>query len=131
MWRKFDRFDRETCFVAWGISIARNIVRGYFSSKKNSRLQFNDRVIQMIDTAACSEASDTQLRLNALQRCYEQMSESNRMVIKLRYNSGLTIKAIAGRLNKPIQGMYKRLSRLHDSLLQCIEKTMDVSEELP
>jgi len=130
MWRKFDTFDRSTCFVAWGIAIARNNIRSYYASKKNNRLQFSEKVMQMIDTAAVNDLPETQHRLIALQKCYDQLSESNRVILKLRYHSGLTIKTIANRLDKPIQGMYKRLSRLHDSLLQCIEKKMAVSEEL-
>ena len=51
-------------------------------------------------------------------------------MIKLRYNDGLTIKTIASRLGKPLQGMYKSMARLQDSLLRCIEKTLAASEEM-
>jgi RNA polymerase sigma-70 factor (ECF subfamily) len=130
MWRKFDQFERGTSFIAWGISIARNLIRNYFNSRKDSRFHFDDDLAQTIEEITLLEFDHKQIRLEALKKCYNQLSEFNQAMIKLRYNEGLTIKTIASRLGKPIQGIYKRMSRLHDSLLRCIEERMAVNEEL-
>jgi RNA polymerase sigma-70 factor (ECF subfamily) len=42
----------------------------------------------------------------------------------MRYNKGMTIKAIASQLNRPVQGMYKAMARLQDTLQRCIEKEL-------
>ena len=124
LWQKFDQFDQETNFLAWAISIARNMVRNHFSNRKRSRLQFDDSLVQTIEEATVAGLDSYDARMMALKKCYEKLSDANRLLIKLRYENGMTIKSIASHLGKPIHGMYKCVARLQDSLLQCIEKTM-------
>ena len=124
MWQKFDQFDPDTNFLAWGISIARNIVRNYFRARNRSRLQFNDNLIQTIEDATIAGLNSDDARMDSLKRCFEKLSDSNRLLIKLRYEKGMTIKSIASHFGKPLQGMYKFMARLQDSLLRCIEKSM-------
>ncbi|MEN8127325.1 MAG: sigma-70 family RNA polymerase sigma factor [Planctomycetota bacterium] len=124
LWQKFDQFDLETNFQAWAIAIARNMIKNYFNKRKRSRLQFDDDLVQTIEKATVTGLKSYDARMEALKKCYEKLSDSNRLMMKLRYEDGMTIKSIASRVGKPIQGMYKFMARLQNSLLQCIEKTM-------
>lgn len=124
MWRKFDEFDRETNFVAWGVAIARNLIKSYFNSRQYSHLQFDAELMEVIEERTLSQMKQDDRRMEALKVCYEKLSESNRQLIRLRYTEGKTIKSIAVQLGKPIQGMYKTISRLQDSLLRCIERNL-------
>lgn len=124
LWQKFDQFDQETNFLAWGISIARNMVRNHFRKRNRSRLQFDDSLVQAIEDATVAGLESSDARMMALKKCYEKLSDANRLLIRLRYENGMTIKSIASRFGKPIHGMYKYVARLQDLLLQCIENTM-------
>jgi RNA polymerase sigma-70 factor (ECF subfamily) len=130
MWRQFDQFKRGSSFIAWGIAISRNLIRNYFNSRKDSGFLLDDDLVQAIEDVTLSELDRNEVRLEALKKCYNQLSGLNQALIRLRYSEGMTIKTIASRLGKPLQGIYKRMSRLHDSLLQCIERKMAMSEEL-
>lgn len=124
LWQKFDQFDQETNFLTWGISIARNMVRNHFRKRNRSRLQFDDSLVQAIEDATVAGLESSDARMMALKKCYEKLSDANRLLIRLRYENGMTIKSIASRFGKPIHGMYKYVARLQDLLLQCIENTM-------
>lgn len=124
LWQKFDQFDRKTNFLAWAISIARNLIRNYFNMRKKSRLQFDGDLVQTIDVAMIDSLDGDNIKLESLKKCYEKLSDSSRMLIKLRYEDGMTVKSIASHFGRPLEGMYKFMARLQDSLLQCIEKTI-------
>jgi len=124
MWQKFDQFEQGTNFLAWGVSIARNIVRNHFRSRNRSRLQFDDHLMQRIEDETISRLDSDDVRMDSLRKCFEKLSDANRLLIKLRYEEGMTVKSIATRFGKPLQGMYKFMARLQDSLLQCVEKTI-------
>ena len=124
LWQNFDKFDQKTNFLAWAISIARNLIRNYFNMRKKSRLQFDDELVQTIDAAIVKNIDGDNIKLESLKKCYEKLSDSSRLLIKLRYEDGMTVKSIASRFGRPLEGMYKFIARLQDSLMQCIEKTM-------
>lgn len=130
MWRKFNEFDQNTSFIAWAISIARNLIRNYFNKRKRLRLQFDDELVQSIETRTIQQLIDgDNEKLEALEKCCEKLTDLNRYILKLRYRDGMTIKSIASRLGKSISGMYKFMARLQDSLLKCVEKTMIMREK--
>jgi RNA polymerase sigma-70 factor (ECF subfamily) len=128
LWQNFDKFDRKTNFLAWAISIARNQIRNYFNMRKKSRLQFDDELVHSIDAAMIDSIDGDNVKLDSLKKCYEKLSDSSRLLIKLRYEDGMTVKSIASRFGRPLEGMYKFMARLQDSLLQCIEKTMSLEK---
>jgi RNA polymerase sigma-70 factor, ECF subfamily len=123
LWQNFDKFDRKTNFLAWAISIARNMIRNYFKMRKKSRLQYDDDLVQTIDAVMVDSLDGDNVRIESLKKCYEKLTDSSRQLIKMRYENGMTIKAIASHFGRPLEGMYKYMARLQDSLLQCIEKT--------
>ena len=66
MWRRFEEFDRDSSFIAWGISIARNQIRTYFNSRKCSRLQFDSDLAEVIETTTLSTLDDNEARMEGL-----------------------------------------------------------------
>ena len=128
LWQKFQEFDLDTNFQAWAISIAKNMVRNYFNKRKHTRLQFDEDLAKKIEDQTVSKLSNYDSRVEALKKCFEKLSDSNRQLLKLRYEEGMTIKLIASRFSKPLQGMYKYMARLQNALLECTEKTMAMSK---
>ena len=128
MWGKFGEFDKGTNFVGWGISISRNLIKKYFRERKMSRVQFDDKLFQDISEKVEKGLSKMDGRLEALKRCSQRLSDTARLLISMRYNEGMTIKAIASQLNRPVQGMYKAMARLQAALQRCIEKELAKEE---
>jgi DNA-directed RNA polymerase specialized sigma24 family protein len=61
-------------------------------------------------------------RLELLSRCLEAVPAHSRRLLDLRYFEGLDCVAVARELGLELQVVYKRLSRLHESLRQCVER---------
>ena len=124
MWRKFDEFDKDTSFVAWGISISKNLIKKYYSDRKKTRIQFDAALTQKISEIMEDSAEQFNSRQEALKICTRKLKDAGRAMIDMRYSKGMTIKAIANHLNRSVHGMYKAMARLQDSLQECIKKEL-------
>lgn len=124
MWRKFDEFDKDTNFVAWGISISKNLIKKYYNERKRSRVQFNDTLFQEISERMEKSVGQMDRRQTALKICSQKLDDAGRALIDMRYGKGMTIKAIANHVNRSVQGMYKTIARLQDTLQRCIKNEL-------
>ena len=125
MWRRFDEYDRSKKFLAWGIAIARNLIKKHFRDRKNSRIQFDDELVKKIEKSTIEQIANSDKKIRALKQCCEMLDDGNQLLLQLRYDNGLTIKSIASKLGRPLAGMYKKYSRLHQALLHCIEDRLN------
>ncbi len=124
MWQKFGEFNKGTSFMGWGITISRNLIKKYYNRRKRSRIQFNEPLFEKITETMEKHVEKIDSRVGALKQCTQKLSETGRMLIDLRYNRGMAVKAIANHLNKSVQGMYKAMARLQNALQKCIEKEL-------
>ena len=59
-------------------------------------------------------------RLEALKFCLRRLSQKDRSLIHLHYEEGVTIKNIAERADRSVQGLYKVMVRIHNRLRECV-----------
>ena len=122
MWQKFDEFDRDSSFVAWGIAISRNLIKKYYSRRQRTRIQFDSELSQKISDAMENRFSEMDIRQEALRICSQKLHHLSRSLLEMRYSRGMTVKAIANQLNRSIHGMYKTIARVQDALQECVQK---------
>jgi len=63
-------------------------------------------------------------RLEALQSCLNMVSGDARWMLNLRYVDNLDCDTIAAQMHLSLAAVYKRLSRLHRNLKECVERRM-------
>jgi RNA polymerase sigma factor (sigma-70 family) len=63
-----------------------------------------------------------------LQDCLLSAPESARRLLKLRYFDGYSCEEVAEQMGVGLNAIYKRVSRLHESLKECIEGKLGNSE---
>ena len=124
MWRKFSDFEQGTDFFAWGLSIIRYNILTFFNERKRSRIQFSDNLLKAITETTTAKLATVDRRFKALQQCCKKLSEHNQYLIHLRYDEGLTVKKIAEKIGKPVQGLYKTMARIQDALQKCIARVL-------
>ena len=124
MWRKLDDFAPGTNFSAWGIKIAKNLVLKHFNKYRNSRLQFNDKIIETIEAAVNNKISEMDNRKDALKGCLKKMKQGDVKVIQMRYQENLTIKKIAALTGRSSHNMYRKVAGIHQSLHSCIQRSL-------
>ena len=127
MWRKFDKFEPGTDFLAWALGVARFKIMEHRRSSKTT-VQFNDDVIQTIETEGVFEITQRNDRNDALRDCLNKLSQNDRMLISLKYNEEIPVKEIALRINWSVIAVYRTLARIHENLLVCIRRTLMVKD---
>ena len=128
MWSRFDEFEPNSNFAAWGMQIARYKI--YNFRKQNKRQQFSEESLKMIQQASCG-VLDTKVEQNdALQRCLVKLPERDRKLITLRYMREMSFKRISEITGRSVNGLYHTVARIHRVLLHCIHRVMTAEERL-
>ena len=124
MWHRFKDYDSKSNFTAWGIGIARKLILNFYSKKKKSRLQFNDKTLDSFKDLACSKIRQTDRRVEFLRHCVQQLKGRNLEMFDMRYKQNLKINTIADRFGLSIHVAYRAMAKLHQLLQFCIQRKM-------
>jgi len=124
MWEKFNEYEEGTNFVAWGISIARNLIMNYRKKQKSSYLYLTDEAIEIIEAESVRYMEDLEHRVSILQDCIKKLSKKDNHLIMLRYYQNEPVKAIAQSFGKKIKTIYKSISRIQFILMRCVRRTL-------
>lgn len=123
LWEKFESYERGTNFLAWACRIA------YFESlyhrRKASRMRtISDAAWEALQADALRAIDHAEDQKDALASCLERLSATDRELLEQRYFAHLSVADMASRCSKSIHAIYRALSRVHDSLLQCVRREM-------
>lgn len=124
LWRKFSEFDRNLDFVPWALTVARYQVLNYFKKKKRSKVVFSDDLMISIKEEFEKKTPQINDRLYALKNCIKQLDDTDRDILKLRYDKGLTLESIGDHISKSTRAAFYSLSRIHKLLMVCVEKKL-------
>lgn len=124
MWRTFKEYQPGTSFVAWGISIARNLVLKYFEKNRYSKVKFSPDIEKEIDSIAAKTLESGENRIDALRNCLKKLNLQNMGLIQLHYEEGKPLRQIATERGISTYTMYRIMGRIHKVLEQCIHKTL-------
>jgi RNA polymerase sigma-70 factor (ECF subfamily) len=124
MWERFKTYQEGTSFGAWGISIARYKLFDYFKKNRKKYASISDELLERISQTTQQRLETIDDRTSALRECLKKLTKQDRKLISIRYEQGMKVKDIAGKINRPIQGLYQAMSRIHHTLLRCIETTI-------
>jgi len=130
MWEKFDTYRPEASFGAWSVAIAKYVIFDHYKKKRRSHVIFKDEMLEIFAETAITSTKDTDKRVSFLKVCVKGLGSSDRKLIKMRYEQGFKIKDIAEQIGRPVQGFYKTMNRIHNSLLNCVRRKMLAEERL-
>jgi RNA polymerase sigma factor (sigma-70 family) len=105
--------------LAWSLRAVR--FRAVDLARQRRLRTVSDAVLDQLE-ARWSDPSDDRLADNAraLQRCLGELPAAARDLLRMRYDEGLPVASIAGRLGRTVDAVYKSLSRLHRMLRDCV-----------
>ena len=124
MWNKFDEFEEGTNFAAWAVSIARYRVLNFRKKQRRKEVQFSADMFDVIANRVVPMLDSMEDRLEALEKCLKKLNDNDRNLIQMRYKQDTSIKNIAKRLKRPVQGLYKVMARIQNMLLECVQRTL-------
>jgi len=131
-WRRLDEFDRSLPFGPWLRGIAAKLMLAHFRKAKSAFLSFDEQTLDYLSrqTQSISERpGDTwEDKIAPLNHCIEQLPESYRQVVQLRYFEHNSASQIAARLGDTGETIKKRLQRARVQLLDCLRRKKVIAE---
>ncbi|AQQ10333.1 RNA polymerase sigma factor CarQ [Sedimentisphaera cyanobacteriorum] len=124
MWQKFDSFEKGTSFIAWAFTISKYQVLNFRRTKaRHSENLFADNVFELIAEQAETESCDNE-KMECLGECVANLKENHFNILKMKYFYGLSVREIGSRVGLGKTAVYKRLSRLHAFLRDCVKRRL-------
>ena len=115
-----DQIDDEQHLLAWSRRVARHRAIDLLRKHERTPLLLDNSVLEMIEAAwSVDDHVPSTDRLDALRFCLGKLTANNQRIVKLRYVDGLRGTEVAEALGRKVDAVYKALSRIHVSLVEC------------
>lgn len=120
---KFDEFQKGTNFGAWACRIAYHKVLLHV---RQQRVQdhLDEVVLEALQDESLAMAEGVTSRLAALSDCLKELSKKDRQLVELRYHGANTVETVARKIGRTSWAVYKGLTRVHQTLLDCISSKL-------
>ena len=129
LWKKFKDYESGSNFRAWACKIARFEVYSYRAKQRRAEMYFCDLLMDEIAKEAAENVEWLEERLHALRYCQEKLSTRDQDLLRRRYRPDGTSSCAAEELGRPVRSVYKSLSRIRKTLLECITRRL-IQEDL-
>lgn len=124
LWKRFEEYTPNTDFVAWALKISQFKVYEYYKKNKRDQLRLSKETVRILEKESLAAENDYDSHLEAIRSCIQKLKPSDYQLIKLRYEVDEKVTTIATRFGCSVQSIYKHLTRIHQALLLCINRTM-------
>lgn len=122
LFQKFHKWDPDKDLYAWARAFAHYQVLHYRSRAQRDRLHFDEDFLGKVAATQELLSNESNARMVALERCMEELSETNRRLLDLAYGQDFEIEEVASQAERTVVATYRALSRIRKTLRQCIER---------
>lgn len=125
LWRMFGRFSPGTDFRAWARTVALHQILNYRrATDRRPELPHEREFIEAVAYEIDRRADEFDRRADALRICLRKLPERHRVIVVWRYYEGCGVEAIAEKCDRSVVAVYRLLSRIRESLNQCIRRQL-------
>ena len=125
-------FETESALLSWAFITARREGIDWLRQHQRETTGLDADILEMLEhewpSAPAQPAGEI---IEALRTCLEAAPEPSRRLLKLRYFEGYRCEEVAEQMGIGLSAIYKRVSRLHESLKECIEGKLAGAGEAP
>ena len=129
LWRKRAEYAPGTNFFAWACRVAYLEVCKARQQNRRKVLAFSDLLVNQMAPEIESLAEEPGPMQAFLQECVEQLADRDRDLLERRYADGATTQAVAGQIGLSIRTVNRSLSRIHETLFECISAKLTAEEQ--
>jgi RNA polymerase sigma-70 factor, ECF subfamily len=116
----------------WCRGTARNLILHHWREQRSRTVVADSRIAELAAQAFDEHAASGRYgpsRRQALVECVASLPANSRELIRLKYESGLSVEAVAERVRRPYAGIMMALSRLRKALGICVQKRLRLAGE--
>jgi RNA polymerase sigma-70 factor (ECF subfamily) len=117
---KISDYEHGTNFRAWCYAILRNEVSNHLKKCRRRMLSLSTEAAADIAALAEAQSDGPSAPLTRLNHCLQKLQKKMRDLIRLRYESGMSVQEIAAEIGRPVESVYVTLSRLRKALTTCV-----------
>lgn len=114
-------FDAEGAVLSWAFITARREGIDWVRRHRNETPILDAEILTLLERDWLTVNPHEDSRTEALRTCLRELPQKSREILQLRYFESLTCGTISERLDVGLNAIYKRLSRLHLTLKECVE----------
>ncbi len=129
LWKHFDDFQPGTNFLAWARKTAFHQVLTHRRKKKREHVPLEEEALEALGAAVADLAAEAPARHEALRVCVARLPAEHKQLIQLRYFQELEIADIARQIQRTEGAVYRALSRVRMTLMECVQKQERQQEE--
>lgn len=123
LWRAIAKYDPAKPFVPWACRFALNEARMHLRSEGRRRKRFlQDDVVALLEERRQDLAPQLDARRQHLRDCLDRLPKDHRGIVRGYYFDDESVDAIAARLGRSVDAIYKSLQRIRQALQECIER---------
>lgn len=124
LWTRFEHYDPERSFVAWGIGFARLLALEWRRRQQRLPLSLDEATLDLLANQAAEQAAQLDGRRDALHECLKSLTDHQRRTLHLRYQEELSVADIARSWRRTEMAVYKVLKHAHQNLLLCMTRAL-------
>ena len=128
-WKKVDSFSYAKAtpddeFIRWLCTIARYEALALRRKSGASSLVFDEALIDRLAAIQIEESSYLEDRHKALLGCVQKLRSRDRDMTKQFYEESVSVPELAAAFGVGVNAVYKSLTRIRATLLECVRRAM-------
>jgi RNA polymerase sigma-70 factor, ECF subfamily len=124
LWQKFESFEIGTNFFAWACKIARLQALKHYERARRPDGVFRAATIDKLADDVVADAARPLPLLEILESCVAVLNDSDRILIRRRYEPGACVNRIAEEIGLSANLLSKSLGRIRRLLMDCMQRKL-------
>lgn len=118
-------FQAEAALFSWAFITARRDSLNWFRKHGRELVGIDEDILTLIHQDWQNDHLNPKgNRFELLRDCMEELPQKSEKILRLRYFEGLSCGEIADSISITLDAVYKRISRIQNSLRKCVELKM-------
>jgi RNA polymerase sigma-70 factor (ECF subfamily) len=118
-------FEAEAALFSWAFITARRDSLNWFRKHGRESVGIDEDILTLIHQDWQNDHLNPKgNRFELLRDCMEELPQKSEKILRLRYFEGLSCGEIADSISITLDAVYKRISRIQNSLRKCVELKM-------
>jgi RNA polymerase sigma-70 factor (ECF subfamily) len=123
MWKQFTKFEPGSNFKAWARVVATHQILNYRrSEKKRPSSALDEEFIGVVAAEIDRRADALDREADTLKICLRRLPEAHRTIVVWRYYEDCGVEEIAARSQRTVEAVYRLLSRIRQTLKECVSR---------
>jgi RNA polymerase sigma-70 factor (ECF subfamily) len=124
LFRKSSDYDPHKPFLAWAYGFAQVEVMKQRERNQRGKRHLRDELVGVLAREREAQEATLQTRLQALDRCLDDLPVLDRKLICQRYHSGCPVDELVEQLGTSRRTLFRNLDRIRRALFECINRRL-------